>query len=204
MNITPGSTLNAVKTATPAWYCVEIQESNGNIAYRTERAFDADEARDIARNALQGTGDKVLGAEFHPTDIRNRLPNSECKNYVGMPHIQGGLAVYVVEPIGLITDLNPRLDLVHHSPTGFAWGYGGSGPAQLALAVLADALGDDERALALYQPFKRAVFEPHPQDKAWTLSVGIISAFVTTLESLHPAKLAAGLPDPSNDVGEVS
>lgn len=25
-----------------------------------------------------------------------------------------------------------------HSPTGFAWGYGGSGPAQLALALLLD------------------------------------------------------------------
>jgi Family of unknown function (DUF6166) len=30
--------------------------------------------------------------------------------------------------------LNPRLDLWNHSPTGFEWGYGGSGPAQLALA----------------------------------------------------------------------
>ena len=34
--------------------------------------------------------------------------------------------------------LNPRLDLWNHSPTGFEWGYGGSGPAQLALAILAD------------------------------------------------------------------
>lgn len=34
--------------------------------------------------------------------------------------------------------LDARLDLVNHSPTGFAWGYGGSGPAQLALAILAD------------------------------------------------------------------
>jgi len=31
--------------------------------------------------------------------------------------------------------LNPRLDLYNHSPTGFEWGYGGSGPAQLALAT---------------------------------------------------------------------
>jgi hypothetical protein len=37
--------------------------------------------------------------------------------------------------------LDPRLDLYNHSPTGFAWGYGGSGPAQLALALLADVLG---------------------------------------------------------------
>lgn len=50
--------------------------------------------------------------------------------------------------------LNPRLDLVNHSPTGFSWGYLGSGPAQLALALLADILGDDQEALRLYQLFK--------------------------------------------------
>ena len=43
--------------------------------------------------------------------------------------------------------LNPRLDLWNHSPTGFEWGYGGSGPAQLALAILADHLRDNETAL---------------------------------------------------------
>lgn len=34
--------------------------------------------------------------------------------------------------------LNPRYDLANHSPDGFAWGYPGSGPAQLALAILAN------------------------------------------------------------------
>lgn len=32
--------------------------------------------------------------------------------------------------------------LVRHSPDGFAWGYGGSGPSDLALNMLIDALGD--------------------------------------------------------------
>jgi len=32
--------------------------------------------------------------------------------------------------------LRLRSDLFNHSPTGFEWGYGGSGPAQLALAIL--------------------------------------------------------------------
>ena len=53
--------------------------------------------------------------------------------------------------------LNPRLDLWNHSPTGFEWGYGGSGPAQLALALLADHFGNDERALGYYQIFKQQV-----------------------------------------------
>jgi len=64
--------------------------------------------------------------------------------------------------------LDPRLDLRKHSPTGFEWGYGGSGPAQLALAILADHLGDDEQALNLYQRFKWQVIAELPY-KRWTL-----------------------------------
>ena len=47
-----------------------------------------------------------------------------------------------------------RFDLRNHSPTSFEWGYGDSGPSQLALALLADALGDDALAQRLYQTFK--------------------------------------------------
>ncbi len=50
--------------------------------------------------------------------------------------------------------LAPRHDLRNASPTGFAWGYGGSGPCQLAIALLAHALADDERAIQLHQQFK--------------------------------------------------
>ena len=51
--------------------------------------------------------------------------------------------------------LSERQDLVNHSPEGFAWGYSGSGPAQLALALLADITGDGEYAARHYQRFKR-------------------------------------------------
>lgn len=64
--------------------------------------------------------------------------------------------------------LPARLDLWDHSPTGFEWGYGGSGPAQLALALLADALGDDEEALRLHQPFKWDVVSRLPEE-GWRL-----------------------------------
>lgn len=49
--------------------------------------------------------------------------------------------------------LNPRRDLVNHSPDGFEWGYAGSGPAQLALAISADIYGD-EIARQIYQRLK--------------------------------------------------
>lgn len=68
--------------------------------------------------------------------------------------------------------LDPRFDLWNHSPTGFEWGYGGSGPAQLALALLADHLGDDARAVALHQDFKWAVVAKLPH--SWTLTTNDI------------------------------
>lgn len=65
--------------------------------------------------------------------------------------------------------LNPRLDLRNHSPTGFEWGYCGSGPAQLALAILADHLADDEQALDFYQRFKWELIAELPK-RGWTLT----------------------------------
>lgn len=57
----------------------------------------------------------------------------------------------------LAKTLPPRFSLANHSPTGFEWGYLGSGPAQLALAVAAYCLGD-ERALECYQELKSGFF----------------------------------------------
>lgn len=65
--------------------------------------------------------------------------------------------------------LSSRLDLWNHSPSGFEWSYSGAGPAQLALAILADCLGDGERAVRLHQRFKAAVVANLP-DEEWTLS----------------------------------
>ena len=43
--------------------------------------------------------------------------------------------------------LPPRMDLHCYSKAGFEWTYAGPGPRQLALALLADHLGDDTKAL---------------------------------------------------------
>jgi len=62
-----------------------------------------------------------------------------------------------------------RLDIVNHSPTGFAWGYSGSGPAQLAVAILADWTGCDHAARGLHQRFKAAAITGLPE-KHWSLT----------------------------------
>jgi len=52
----------------------------------------------------------------------------------------------------------------NHSPDGFSWGYGGSGCAQLALAVLLEIYKDNkQKAIAEYQAFKWDVISKLPQ-----------------------------------------
>ena len=51
---------------------------------------------------------------------------------------------------------------VWHSPAGFEWGYGGSGPADLALNILLAATGDRDFAASCHQQFKRDLVGPLP------------------------------------------
>ena len=70
--------------------------------------------------------------------------------------------------------LDPRLDLKKLSPAGFEWTYEGAGPAQLALAILADHLGDDQKALRLHEPFMRRVVAD--LDNSWRMTSADIDA----------------------------
>lgn len=93
------------------------------------------------------------------------------KIYTGLTNERlSGQGVTVETDDGRTQKLNPRLDLWNHSPTGFSWGYGGSGPAQLALALIADATQDDAIAMHHYQQFKWDVIAKLDQDENWTLT----------------------------------
>lgn len=91
------------------------------------------------------------------------------KTYRGFRGINQTPMVTVYEA-GAERIIDARLDLMNHSPTGFEWGYTGSGPAQLALAILADYLGNDHKALSYYQDFKIRVIARLDRTKDWTLS----------------------------------
>src|SRR5262249_42771271 len=80
-----------------------------------------------------------------------------------------GCVVTVCQDGGEPRPLALRLDLRNHSPTGAEWGYAGSGPAQLALALAADVLGDDDRTQAVYQQLKFKLIGGLPKE-GWELT----------------------------------
>jgi hypothetical protein len=80
-----------------------------------------------------------------------------------------GAAVFVSAPGQQMAPLPLRCDIVNHSPRGFAWGYTGSGPAQLALAILADYFGCAHAARAHRQLFKFAAIS-RIQEKHWSMT----------------------------------
>jgi hypothetical protein len=70
--------------------------------------------------------------------------------------------------------LSERHDIRKLTSSGFEWTYEGAGPAQLSLAILAEHLGDGERALALHRSFMREVVANLEND--WELTGDDIDA----------------------------
>ena len=68
-----------------------------------------------------------------------------------------GDVVFSTGKDGAITNVPHRV--IRHSPTGFSWGYGGSGPAEFALNILSCYIGETE-ANNYYQAFKRDFISP--------------------------------------------
>ncbi len=73
------------------------------------------------------------------------------RTYAGDRTIDGIVVTVDGEPLDL------RLDLHRYTENGFEWTYEGAESRQLALAMLADHLGDPDRARLLVEPFMRAV-----------------------------------------------
>jgi hypothetical protein len=89
----------------------------------------------------------------------------------------------IVEHDGKFINPSYSLRVVNHSPTGFCWGYGGSGPAQLALAILLEHFkGDQVRAKELYQDFKFKVIARLPMDEDFQLTDEQVESAISQID----------------------
>ncbi len=95
---------------------------------------------------------------------------------------------HVLAPEG--NDLPLYLDEKNHSPTGFEWGCGGSGPAQLAYAILRHRKANPSKAELFYQEFKRE-FVANWGD-SWALPVSELDAWIEA--QVVPTWAKAGIP----------
>jgi len=82
-----------------------------------------------------------------------------------------------IEPLQVFVDgelLLPEQSqrVYNHSPDGFSWGYSGSGPAQLALAILLEFTQED-LALQLHQWFKTDIIARLPQGKDFKIKLDV-------------------------------
>jgi hypothetical protein len=106
--------------------------------------------------------------------------------YVGF-RINGEAFVQVRPADGEPLPLWERYDLALLSERGFEWGYSGAGPAQLALALIADATGDGALAKALHRPFMSHWVMGQPHD-GWKLPVSEVRAWAETLQQVEHAR----------------
>lgn len=70
----------------------------------------------------------------------------------------------------------------NHSPDGFAWGYGGSGPSQLALAILLE-LTDEIFAALNYQDFKWEFIAPIDKNSDHIIACDILETWIKSMQS---------------------
>lgn len=119
-----------------------------------------------------GCGGMNHGKNFHG------MGDSQTGNPMAIPVIgekairekgSAGLIVGEAESRAVFIDgvyLTPHRsqELRNHSPNGFCWGYGGSGPSQLALAILLE-FADELTALDNYQIFKWEIIAKLPMDE---------------------------------------
>lgn len=76
--------------------------------------------------------------------------------------------------------LSEHYEVKRFTTFGFEWSYEGDSPRQLALAILADFLGDKDRAIRLSEPFMARVIANLDND--WRLTSTEIDSEIQEIE----------------------
>src|SRR5579875_1902533 len=116
---------------------------------------------------------------------------AEARIYEGGRSLDGAVVTVDGRP------LDPRYDVKTFCRTGFEWTYVGDGPRQLALALLADYLGDPRRALGLTEAFMRGVVAE--LDNAWRMTGAEIGDALARLDQGEPGQTSDGVRGPSSN-----
>ena len=107
------------------------------------------------------------------------------KNYKVWRSPQDGVVGVVVDDGKSLTNL---VHIVKHSPTGFEYGYGESGPSDLALSILADYYGEDSKtalvgqSLNHYQDFKKEFIQNRNRNEWFVISQSEITDWLLRRE----------------------
>jgi len=96
------------------------------------------------------------------------------KTYEGKRTIDGLVVTVDGQP------LSEHYHVHRFTKYGFEWTYEGDSPQQLALAILADYLGDNDKAIRLSEPFMKKIVANLDND--WTLTGAEIDAAVQELQ----------------------
>lgn len=97
------------------------------------------------------------------------------KVYFGRRTFGGDVRVAIREDDQTVRELD---HVVVHSPDGFEWGYGGSGPADLALSILADYF--EERVAA--EELRQGEFERIVKIRSWAYHQSFKRDFIATAD----------------------
>jgi hypothetical protein len=95
------------------------------------------------------------------------------KTYIGDRTIDGVKVTVDGAP------LDPCTNVMEFTRNGFEWSYEGPEPLQLALALLVDHLGDKAVAIAMAEPFMRAIVANFGNE--WEMTSDDIDLALTTL-----------------------
>lgn len=192
MDVLEGRT-SSLKFADPYTYTDKSDVNDGepfknrSLVFHTEEATDIDMPVDTMwlepdvnfnapsnenqLNRLDVNDNTILENERNRKKTLAWQIQNEPKVYKGLflPYGEEGWDYKVfVDDVEL--PLEPSLKLISRSPTGFAWGYMGSGPAQLALAILYDYTKDADLSKRYHQQFKKDFVAGWTQEGAWTLT----------------------------------
>src|SRR5215475_9003950 len=97
------------------------------------------------------------------------------KTYEGKRTIDGLVVTVDGQP------LPEHYEVKRFTKFGFEWTYEGDSPQQLALAILADYLGGNERAIRLSEPFMKQIVANLDND--WTLKSDEIDQAIAALDA---------------------